>query len=385
MNNRKTTGLLYAALLLVLAGCIDPYTPAATDQNINVLIVDGFLDATNRTVTVNLSRTLPVYSDEPNPREENARVFLEDENSLRQLLQETEPGIYRKENLLLDLSKQYRISISTEEDDYTSDFITLKNNATLDEISWEGLEQGVQFYVDAHDPTNKTRYYQWKFSETWQYTANYFAKVKIENNEIVFRDADELTYVCYKTVPSSQVLIESTTRLSKDVVNNFPLFLIPKGSPKLAYRYTVLVQQRALDADAYNYLLELKRTTETMGGLFDPLPSQLKGNIHNVGESSDPVIGYFMGGEVREKRIFINNIQLPPHLRSVNTPNGFCSLDTVTKVHFFSLYPEYQILEGYPQDPDKNPYEFDRFIITTQGCTDCTLADTGTTTRPDFW
>lgn len=385
MNIRKNIRPLYIKLLLfVLAGCLEPYTPAAIEEDVSILVVDGFLNSTSRTVTVNLSRTLPIYAETAYTREENATVFLEDENNVRQPLAEVSPGLYVKENLILNLAKKYRIYIITEDEEYYSEFITVKQAPSLDKITWQGLENGVQVYVDAHDPTNQTRYYQWKFAETWQYTANYFVNIKVEDDSVLFRKEEELTYLCYKSEVSNQILIESTTRLSEDVVHNFPLYLIPKGSTKVALRYSVLVQQRALDADAYNYLLQLKKTTETLGGLFDPLPSQLVGNIYKADNSNGPVIGYFMGGSVKEKRIFINYSQLPTHLRKIDYPLTYCPIDTVTKTEIYSLYPEYQIIEGYPS-ADLDPHEFNEFLITTKFCTDCRLKDGGTLIRPDFW
>lgn len=373
-------------LLFILAGCIDPYQPAAIEENVNVLVVDGFLNTTTKTITVNLSRTLPIYSDSPEyPHEENAIVFLEDENNVRQALVEIEPGLYTKENLLLNLSKKYRIHITTTAEEYRSEYVNLNQSPSIDEVNWEGLENGVQISVSTHDPANQTRYYQWKLTETWLYTASYFSNIKAMDDTVLYKTSDELTYVCYKTEGSKQILIESTTRLSEDIVNDFPLFLIPKGSAKVANRYSVLVEQRALNADAYNYLLQLKKTTETMGGLFDPLPAQLIGNMYNVKESSSAVIGYFMGGSVQEKRIFINFNQLPQHLRKIDYPPFYCAMDTVTKVETYSLYPEYQILEGYPYADVDYPHQFDQYIVTTQKCTDCRLKDNGTITRPDFW
>jgi hypothetical protein len=372
-------------LFLLLVGCLDPYSPTIIQQNLNILVVDGFLNATSKSIQVKLSRTLPIYTDTAYQVEKNATVVLEEENGPSQPLYETSDGTYVMQNLNLSYAKKYRLFIKTTTDEYASEYITLNQSPSLDEVTWEATTDGVKIFVNAHDPTNQTRYYQWKFWETWQYTADYFSAYTYKNDSILYRNTDEFTYVCYKTEPSNKLILKSTTQLSDDVVNDFQIHLVPKGSRKVATRYRILVQQRALDEDAYNYLVQLQKTTETVGGLFDPLPSQVTGNMFNVHDASQPVIGYFMGGSVEEKMIFINRNELPAMLLIFDNDLVNCPIDTVASTEVPSSFPNQQLLEGYPPNSNIEPYEHNFFLIVPKHCTDCRLKDNGTTTRPDFW
>src|SRR5205085_5124378 len=103
---------------------------------------------------------------------------------------------------------------------------------------------------------------------------------------------------------------------------------IPKGSIKLSIKYSILLEQKALTEEAYNYWLNLKKNTESLGGLFDPLPSEITGNIHSLRNPNEAIIGYFSGGSVEKKRIFINANEIPASVSLYYPPQ--CVMDTIS-------------------------------------------------------
>src|SRR4030095_9484524 len=84
-----------------------------------------------------------------------------------------------------------------------------------------------------------------------------------------------------------------------------------KDEPKLDIKYSALVRQYPLDAEAYKYWLTVQKNSQSLGGLFDLQPSQITGNIHGVTNPNDPVFGYISASSVQEQRIFISNRSLP--------------------------------------------------------------------------
>ncbi|UOQ74937.1 DUF4249 domain-containing protein [Hymenobacter cellulosilyticus] len=174
--------------------------------------------------------------------------------------------------------------------------------------------------------------------------------------------------------------LSSTARLSQDVVSDFPLLLMPANSTKLRFKYSLLVRQFAQTPEEYAYWEQLKATTENLGSLFDPAPTQLTGNVRCLTDESEPVIGYVGASTVTEKRIFISSSDLPP----TNFLNGYSCLppDTVllrdVSAYFSSpaVLPVYGVyspmgglLLGYAGAP--------------ADCVDCRRR--GTNKRPDFW
>jgi hypothetical protein len=364
------------ALLLVATACIDPYTPQVVQQDIRALVVDGFVNTTASTVEVDLSRTLPLLAEQAYEPVTDALVTLEAEGGNYFSLPHTDQGKYRLEGLVLDESVKYRLLIKTTDNEYHSDFVTLKSSPVLDEVGWEISPDGagVQIYVNAHDPSNQTRYYQWVFEETWEYTSELVSIYILDNDELRIRNDDEMVDRCWKTQNSNKILISQTTHLTNDVVHKFPVHFISKESQKISIHYSVLVQQRALDETTYNYLQQLQKTTEVMGGLFDPMPSQVTGNIYSVNSDSEPVIGYFRGGAVQEKRLFITRSELRPHF----PPNlsFLCSTQSVFGVdNLKKALPHYQPVNTLGG----------AIFIAPISCMDCRASGGGVLTKPVFW
>ena len=138
---------------------------------------------------------------------------------------------------------------------------------------------GINIYANTHDENNNGRYYQWRFVETWEYTSKYFPAYELRNGVALPNMVN--VNQCWITRPSSEILIASSTQLNENAIRNFPLIFIPKGSQKISRRYSIIVEQRSLTKEAYDFWNELKKTTENLGGLFDPLPSKVIGNLRS--------------------------------------------------------------------------------------------------------
>ena len=65
-----------------------------------------------------------------------------------------------------------------------------------------------------------------------------------------------------------------------------------------------------IDRIEYEYLQDLQRVTESVGGLFDSQPYEILGNIRSM-DPSIPVLGFFSAGFINEKRTFVRFSDLP--------------------------------------------------------------------------
>ena len=363
-------------ILFVALACLDPYSPP-TMRDLRLLVVDGFLNSQTGLARVKLARSQPLESELPYPIEYNAAVFVEGEAGLRFLLPHAGQGIYQAFRSDLQVGSRYRLLITTQEgQSYESDFVELRQSPSLGDVFWTMDGEGITIRVDAQDPSGNTRYYQWIYEETWQYDADRPGFWIIKGGRPQYRTAEERVDICYSTKASSKVLISTSSDQSSDVINDFPLTYIPAGSRKLSRTYSILVQQRALDAQSYQYWSQLQRTTENLGGLFDPLPSQVNGNLHSTIAGGPVVLGYFSGGGVQEKRIYINFRDLPEELQFVKRRP--CMTDTLSSIAGFPegspLTNNMPLTMAFTSDP----------TLPWAICMDCRY-DGGTTKRPSFW
>jgi hypothetical protein len=150
-----------------------------------------------------------------------------------------------------------------------------------------------------------------------------FTKV---NGEIIPREPNDMTSTCYKTVPSTNIIVGSTIRLSEDVVHDLPLTYIPQEDSRLSILYSILVRQRVIEETEFEFWQDLQKVTESVGGLFDSQPYEILGNVHTM-DGSVPVLGYFSAGFMAEKRIFVSLQDLPEELQK--RPFHGCHLDSV--------------------------------------------------------
>jgi hypothetical protein len=370
----------WTLLLLVSVGaCVEPFETPVQDKDVNFLVVDGFLNTTNGTANVKLSRASVLHDAVSTIPEENAQVEIEDNNGSRFPLIARGLGVYDATHNNISLTDQYRIYIlTTDGKEYRSKFITPKVAPPIDELAWVPTSDGVHVRVDTHDDSKQSRYYRWDFVETWEYRAPISSDFLMENGEPRYRLPEEQIWVCYRSLPSSQILTTSTVRLSEDRVNDFDLTFLPRATSKLGVRYSILVRQFAMSQEAYEYWEELKKTTESLGGLFDPQPGKVTGNMANIADDSEVVIGYFDAGSASEKRLFIRFSELPTHLK-VTTPFATCTEESIGVNEVATLSPLYLITSAITEGITVIGYRY-----TTTACADCRYQG-GSIIKPEFW
>jgi hypothetical protein len=255
-------------------------------------------------------------------------------------------------------------------------------------VTWRPDGDGISVMVNTHDQTGESKYYRWDYVETWEYHAPFLSAYKTENGEVIYRQPHELVYACYNTVPSTAILVGASVRLDEDVIRDFPLIYIPRVSNRLSVMYSILVQQRVIGKEEYEFWQDLQKVTESVGGLFDSQPYEILGNVHHVTSPSTPVLGYFSAGYVDQTRIFIDYLKLPEALR--RRPYHGCVYDTVCiykgpntpykcSIDVPNLPPNSHLVAPLFNGPTIWGY-----TMGTQNCADCRRQG-GVLTKPDFW
>lgn len=381
MNTNFWKFCLLGAFLLTIAGCVDSYQPPEITAPNRYLVVDGFLNGSGPTV-IRLSRTRNLADARKASFETKALVQVEGEKTKAMTLAETSTGVYTLSSTL-GPGDRYRLRVKTSGGtEYLSDYVAIKQTPPIERLTWQPLSNAVQIYVDTRDPSNNTRYYRWEYQDTYEFNSAYEPLLEVAPGNTI-RDRSSATpeniYKCWTSGASTEIMIGSTERLSQDVLSKQPLLLVATNTPKLRVKYSILVRQYAQTREAYEYWDNLKKNTEQLGSLFDPLPSQLPGNIRCVTNPSEPVLGYLSGHTVAEMRLFISNAELP----AIVIPNGneSCMLDTVE-----AKYQSAMIASGMlpVSTLDGTPYSKGVDVLMShKACVDC--REKGTNIRPSFW
>jgi Domain of unknown function (DUF4249) len=364
-----------------LVNCKKPYNPPAINFDNKFLVIDGSLvNSPDSPTVITLSRTVKLTdSTQAFYPETGATVSIEDSSGGTFALSETPNGMYKSLPLVLNASNKYRLKITTSVgEQYASDFVQMQQTPPIDSVTW--MQQGdVMVYVNTHDPSGNTKYYQWDFTETWQNTAPLVSELGVQNGLIYYvsdRPLDQ-RYNCWSSDHSTDILIGSSIALSSDVISMAPIAVVPDNSVKIGVRYSILVKQYAITEQAYQYLSILKKNTENLGSIFDAQPTQLTGNFHSLKNPEEMVVGYFTASSVQQKRIFISNGQV-----SWNYVYNGRSCDLLTIQQNATNF----LIYNYP-DTAYSAYYFSGttgLTLARVSCIDCTVQG-GTNVKPAYW
>jgi hypothetical protein len=381
MRLRKVIGVAVLLIGVLFHGCLDPYSAPKVGGSSNYLVVSGFLNAGNNSCTITLTRSEVLSSSNAPAAVSDAAVFVEDENGSSAALTSGGNGVYSNLNIPLISQRTYRLHIITSNGEaYFSDYVPVNQSQTIDSVGWTLKQLGsslpnVNIYVTAHGSPNQSPYYLWNYTETWQYTAPFANQLKLENGEVITNN--DSTYFCWSSSNSTSILIASSSESSQNVVSNFLLTDLPINSIKLYQGYSILVTQLSITEDAFQYWQQLEATTENLGTIFGPLPSQFSGNIHSATNPSEPVFGYFSASSVSQKRIFIKPGQVPFPPGGFDTGYENCQLGMLPANKINDLSSTDVLVTSYGVGPVG-------YYITSESCVDCRLKG-GTNVKPSFW
>ncbi len=379
---KRRAVLIRVFLITLPVACVEPYYPPAGTGTGNQMVINGYIDGTTRVATVKLTRGIPLAEPSQPAREAGADVVIVGSDGTEYVLKEedaNQPGVYTATDLTFNDNAVYNLRVKTASgDSYSSDAVQLLRSPELDSVWWEPTTDGIHFYVAGHDPENNTHYYRWAFAETWEYNVPVWSDYKKDGAYMpVLRGPGEFVYFCWDHRSSTDILISSTTQLAEDVVSKYNIHFIKKGSRSLSRMYRIKVRQYAISRDEFEFWEMMEKTTENLGGLFDPLPAQVLGNVHKDNDTEVPVLGYFSAGYPDEKLIYVSHLDLPSSLAVVDPYTFDCGgrslyLWELDKIRADEVWVKQfgTPVQGY--------------IVTNEKCGDCRKLG-GDNKRPDDW
>jgi hypothetical protein len=374
---RKVSVVIWVVFIaIVWVGCKERFDPRIPSSQSNYLVVEGFINAHGVT-TIKLSRTVAISDTSKVKPELNATVTIRGEDNSTFNVRATGKGSYVSDALILNPAQKYRLQVKTATGEYLSDYIAVKQTPLIDSISWKYKNSNVEISANTHDQQNNTRYYKWDYEETWEIHSAYMNYYEYKNGNVLPRPSIEeilKLFYCWRTESSQTILVGSSAQLADDVISSALLTSIPIQAERFSVRYSILVRQYSLDRKGYDFFNMMKSNTETLGSIFDPLPSEITGNISCVSNPGEKVIGYITASTVNEKRIFISNV---PSRFSLDCQPTYVANNRDS----FKVY--YDVGGLLPYQAEGSPGPIKGYYSSYPSCIDCTLR--GTNVKPSFW
>jgi hypothetical protein len=366
--------------ILNFIGCREPYEPALTEIDYQLLVVEGYLEVGTSGTIISLSRTTPIYSEIRYSPVSNAVITIEGTDTGNWVLYQTNPGEYILNEELPD-NQNYQVRITTPSGEYLSEVIyPLKTPEDL-ELGYERRDGSVSIYANTTG-TETSRYFVWEYEEDWEYRSPYqnYYYYDEASNSVLTTPFGEVISKCYQSDISTRIILESSNRFQGNRISRKEILQIDSLSEKLGQRYSILVKQRVIDREAFIFWDGMRKNSDDIGGIFSPLPSIINSNVTNITNPEEPVIGYISAGQTIAKRMYIDRRDLGPWRVSIPEYRN-CALDTV----LIGDYNERFVLNNYvPVFPicDDGPI-CTTYLSSTVNCTDCRLR--GNAEAPSFW
>lgn len=378
----RSIGFLVFVLLATLIGCRTPYEPEVPATELRILVVEGYLDTEGLKSELKLSRTAPLGAESAFIPEVRAKVVLKSTGGQIFPLTEKGLGTYIFERNI-DEKQSYLLEIELSSGErYVSELMQPIVTPEIIDAGFKRDEEGVEVFVSTQGNANADDFL-WTFEETWIFRPRirtpyiYVPEIKNVRNQ---KEAEQ-TSLCFKTEPSPGILLETSSRFKDQVVFQKTITEIPTGDERIMERYSILVSQKGLASKDVPFWEILKKNTEDIGSIFSPLPSLIGGNMKSLDAAKNPVIGQVSLGVIRQKRIYINQVEVSPWNYQDPKFNDCVIGEEVV------LAKDYQTIFGNGAVVPARPLMAGTTIIgyypSSKRCTDCSLY--ASKLKPSFW
>ncbi|MEP2023287.1 MAG: DUF4249 domain-containing protein [Reichenbachiella sp.] len=385
-------GQILLLLLTGMLGCVEPYD-FQVDETVEVMIIEAEFsnEPTNHQVRMSTSRALDQLESVPLS---DATVWLTEDGNKQIDFTEIENGVYETlPTIAGKVGSSYVLEVRLKDGTaYQSSAQILNNPVEIDSVYGRYLElpseesgeldTGVQFFVDTHDEKTEASFFRYEYVEDYIIRARYPSRFEWDTETQTYYSREEDISTCYGQNQSLGLMIATTSGLSENQLNEFPILMVSRQDPQLIYEYSILLKQHSISPSGYQYYKKLKENNESAGSFFDKQKGNIAGNISNVNNSSEVVFGFFEVSGVSSKLTFFTSEKFEDEgYLAEGRYSQNCAADIVLDTLAISDLNNI-VMSG------RNIYDFPFMppglvVIATVSCSDCRVyADN---IKPDYW
>jgi len=312
----------YLFLLLIISlglwACVDEIKlNVDTDQR--TVVVDGFVTDSLGDFALKLSESSVIGIGNDNILDpiSGATIQLMDDSGVSYPYVEFEEGAYELRNFKALRGKAYYVDIVVPNGNhYQSKPAMLRASSVLDSVSFDVREESFRnnagdFVTELLISTNiatdlsqsaELPFLRWRVSGEYQIQESYpgalnpgrcYVKTNLDINDIRLLDAS--------TLNGGTVFGQTIS----ETVYDF----------RFGEQFCFHISQYAISEEEFNYWNNIKEVIDIDGGLFDPPPGTVIGNIFNVDDPNEIPVGYFSVASIDFKRAFVNALELDLFVR----------------------------------------------------------------------
>jgi Domain of unknown function (DUF4249) len=316
---------LFLLLLMGLISCVDPYD-ATFNYDANLLVIDGQITDLPESDTIRLAFSESSRNFTAARGIEGAQVSVQLGSGQRvNLLAGRDGAYYTPPSLRGRVGESYQLFVTLPNGkQYTSTAQRMTAVAPIRRVYDTFEPRGILsadgrttipanfVYLDYDDPASERNFYLWRYVHYERQficlTCNEGRLDRTDGVCVRFPGLPNWDYecssACWDLFYSSDINIFSDansngTQNRGKLIAKVPFYSNDEGA-------LVDIQQMSISSDAYRFYRILESQVENTGGLTDTPPAPIIGNIQNVNNSAEAVVGFFMANSVSRVRYFVN-------------------------------------------------------------------------------
>ncbi len=314
---KKNEIIIALALFAGLSSCIDPID-TGTDDIVPKLVVDGQVTNLPGPYSVKLGQSEPYDNASITRAVANATVYIMDDEGNRFDLLEGTRGTYRTDSTSFQgvPGRTYTLHIRTlEGKEYQSQPQYLQAAPPIDtifsrfveEVSPNGIARDFfEIYLKSQDIPGEENFYRWKWAhyDSLKYCKQGFAPVLDPENGLStnYRLYTYCCEPCWEITRCNNCLDLGNDQYTDGRMLERLITKIPYDSRD---DYFMVVEQYALSEKGYRFWNSVLGQTNNTGGIFDNPPASIPGNISNVNDAQEQVLGLFLASGVSRKSVYV--------------------------------------------------------------------------------
>jgi len=379
LKNKKY--MIFFVLIALVVSCVEEI-PLESSGFEEAIVIEATITNEVKQHQIKLFQAFAIDTTGPNPL---SGAIVKVIGNSEYIFEEGESGVYTsRQSFAAQPGINYQLNILANGKEYESELMELLGTNNIDQLEANRIdyrgENGVAITLNNETSNGTANYYKYEYVETFKFNSNYF-KV----NDIILIDGvpvevpkQKEEYTCYRTTNSQEIILANTNSLSENSVNDLLIKFIESNNPGVSNRYSLLVKQLVISREAYTYYEILKELSSSDNLFSQSQPGFFAGNISNINNPDEKVIGFFNVSSVSEKRIYFNyeDFYDLESIRPRFVPFAACE---VTAPSIATLIV--QLEQGAVRWSSTTPGG--ALLVVPTRCVDCTVF--GTNEKPEFW
>ena len=307
-------------ICLFFASCIDKFEVKEATVS-RKLIVDGTITNLPGPYFVQLSSSVPFNSPKLTDLINGADVSISDNFGNIYPLKDFSNGVYRTDSATFRgiVGRLYSLNIKTLDNrQYQSTPEKLLAPVPIDTVTSkyvpQTLAKGFDVFVKVKDPSLSENYYRWKWRN---YEAIDICRIsRLKNDQGSFIYLSPCCQQCWEITTS----YGSLALFSDDLINGKTFTQKIANIPyNNIYDYYMQIEQYSVSKENYTYWNLVQGQISNSGGIFDNTPAFIQGNVFNIKDPNEQVLGIFnVMGAIKKITYISRNV--PGEIPTIPSP-----------------------------------------------------------------